>query len=83
MYRGLTSFFGEHGGLLGQVNAAVRPYAVRTECALLGVKLPFFSMAATALAGQKSTDFGVLEATSIGGRKSRKKPIGTRVSNGS
>ena len=42
-----------------------------------------------ALAGQKSTDFGVLEATSDGGSKfhkkpistqGRKKPIGTQVS---
>jgi hypothetical protein len=39
-----------------------------------------------ALAGQKSTDFGVLEATSNGdsefrgGSKFRKKPIGTQVS---
>ena len=32
-----------------------------------------------ALAGQKSTDFGVLEATSNDGRKFRKKPIGTQV----
>src|SRR5262245_20839862 len=32
-----------------------------------------------ALAGQKSTDFGVLEATSNGGSKFRKKPIGTQV----
>jgi hypothetical protein len=32
-----------------------------------------------ASAGQKSTDFGVLEATSDGGSKFRKKPIGTRV----
>ena len=43
--------------------------------------------AQSASAGQKSTDFGVLEATSNGGskfsgsRKSRKKPIGTQVSN--
>ena len=36
-----------------------------------------------ASAGQKSTDFGVLEATSIGGSKSRKKSIGTQVSNSS
>jgi hypothetical protein len=36
-----------------------------------------------ALAGQKSTDFGVLEGTSDGGRKFRKKPIGTQVSNSS
>jgi hypothetical protein len=33
-----------------------------------------------ALAGQKSTDFGVLEATFNGGSKFRKKPIGTQVS---
>jgi hypothetical protein len=32
-----------------------------------------------ALAGQKSTDFGVLEATSNGGSRFRKKPIGTQV----
>ena len=32
-----------------------------------------------ALAGQKSTDFGVLEATSNGDSKFRKKPIGTQV----
>jgi hypothetical protein len=42
-----------------------------------------------ASARQKSTDFGVLEATSnrgskfSSGRKSRKKPIGTQVSNSS
>ena len=30
--------------------------------------------------GQKSTDFGVLEGTSNGSSKSRKKPIGTQVS---
>ena len=33
-----------------------------------------------ASAGQKSTDFGVLEATSNGDSKYRKKPIGTQVS---
>ena len=36
-----------------------------------------------ASARQKSTDFGVLEATSNGGSKSRKKPIGTQVSSSS
>ena len=32
-----------------------------------------------ALAGQKSTDFGVLESSSKGDSKFRKKPIGTQV----
>jgi hypothetical protein len=36
-----------------------------------------------ALAGQKSTDFGVLEATAKVDSKSRKRPIGTQVSNSS
>ena len=33
----------------------------------------------SASAGQKSTDFGVLEATSNGGSEFRKKPIGAQV----
>jgi hypothetical protein len=36
-----------------------------------------------ASAGQKSTDFGVLEATAKVDSKSRKRPIGTQVSNSS
>jgi hypothetical protein len=57
-----------------------RAAAVR-ELFKLGLAVATQSPAA--LAGQKSTDFGVLEATSSGGRKFSKKPIGTRISNGS
>ena len=53
-----------------------RAAAVR-ELFKLGLTVATQSPAA--LAGQKSTDFGVLEATSNDGRKFRKKPIGTQV----
>jgi len=46
-------------------------------------KLGLAASTQPALAGQKSTDFGVLEATSSRGRKIRKRPIGSRVSNDS
>jgi hypothetical protein len=55
-----------------------RAAAVR-ELFKLGLTIARQSPAA--LAGQKSTDFGVLDATSNGGSKFRKKPIGTQVSN--
>ena len=57
-----------------------RAAAVR-ELFKLGLTVATQSPAA--LAGQKSTDFGVLEATAKVDSKSRKRPIGTQVSNSS
>jgi hypothetical protein len=52
-----------------------RAAAVR-ELFKLGLSV---ALKAPALAGQKSTDFGVLEATSTDGSKFRNKPIGSQV----